>query len=96
MHAPFGRVERPGTLRRIQRTTEGLPLILASAQTDLLAVVRRRGRFPTPGILQRTSDLKRGPITREVQCYLHARPQHELRVVSHMGMRADESPRRAK
>jgi 3'-phosphoadenosine 5'-phosphosulfate sulfotransferase (PAPS reductase)/FAD synthetase len=96
VHAPLGRVEWPGTLRHIQRTTEGLPLILAEARTDLLAMVRRRGRWPTPGIRQCTSDLKRGPITREVRRYLHARPRHGLRVVSCMGMRADESARRAK
>ena len=41
VHAPLGRVEWPGTLRHIQRTTEGLPLILAEARTDLLAMVRR-------------------------------------------------------
>jgi 3'-phosphoadenosine 5'-phosphosulfate sulfotransferase (PAPS reductase)/FAD synthetase len=96
VHASLGRVEWPGTLRHVQRTTEGLPLILAHARTDLLAMVRRRGRWPTPGIRQCTSDLKRGPITREVRRYLHARPQHGLRVVSCMGMRTDERARRAK
>ena len=96
VHAPLGRVEWPGTLRHIERTTEGLPLILARARTDFLAMVRRRGRFPTPGVRQCTSDLKRGPIERELRRYLKANPRFSGRVVSCMGMRADESARRAK
>lgn len=96
VHAPLGRVEWPGTLRHIERTTEGLPFLLARAQTDFLAMVRRRGRFPTPGIRQCTSDLKRGPIQRELRRYLKAHPRYGGRVVFCMGMRADESVRRAK
>ena len=96
VHAPLGRVEWPGTLQHIQRTTEGLPLVLARARTDFLAMVRRRGRFPTPGIRQCTSDLKRGSIERELRRYLKAHPRFGGRVVSCMGMRADESARRAK
>ena len=96
VHAPLGRVEWSGTLRHIKRTTEGLPLILARARTDFLAMVRRRGRFPSPGIRQCTSDLKRGPIERELRRYLKSHPRFGGRVVSCMGMRADESARRAK
>ncbi|MGR3436576.1 MAG: phosphoadenosine phosphosulfate reductase domain-containing protein [Shimia sp.] len=96
IHAPLGRVEWPGTLRHIERTTAGLPLILARARMDFLAMVRRRGRFPTPSIRQCTSDLKRGPIECEVRRYLKANPRFGGRVVSCMGMRADESARRAK
>lgn len=96
VHAPLGRVEWPGTLRHIEQTTEGLPLILARARTDFLAIVRRRGRFPTPRIRQCTSDLKRGPIERELRRYLKAHPRFGGRIVSCMGMRADESAKRAK
>ena len=96
VHAPLGRVAWPGTLRHIERTTAGLPLILARARTDFLAMVRRRGRFPTPSIRQCTSDLKRGPIERELRRYLKAHPRFGGRVVSCMGIRADESARRAK
>ena len=95
-HAPLGRVEWPGTLRHIRRTIGGLPLVLARARTDFLAMVRRRGRFPTPGIRQCTSDLKRGPIEREVRRHLQAYPRFGRRVVSCMGMRAEESTQRAK
>ena len=67
VHAPLGRVEWPGTLAHVRAATRGLALILARARTDLLAMVRRRGRFPTPAIRQCTSDLKRGPIERQVR-----------------------------
>ena len=96
IHAPLGRVEWPGTLAHIRATIGDTPLVLARAQTDLLALVRRRRAWPTPAIRQCTSDLKRGPIEREVRRYLKANPRFGGRVVSCMGLRADESPRRAK
>ena len=96
IHAPLGRVEWPGTLAHIRATIGEVPLILARARTDLLAMVRRRGFWPTPAIRQCTSDLKRGPIERELRRYLKANPRFGGRVVSCMGLRADESPRRAK
>ncbi|MEO1607531.1 MAG: phosphoadenosine phosphosulfate reductase family protein, partial [Pseudomonadota bacterium] len=41
-------------------------------------------------------DLKRGPIEREVRRFLKRCRGHSLRVVNCMGMRAEESPARAK
>ena len=96
VHAPLGRVEWPGTLAHIRATIGDTPLILAPASTDLLAMVRRRGSWPTPAIRQCTSDLKRGPIERELRRYLKANPRFGGRIVSCMGLRADESPNRAK
>ena len=96
VHAPLGRVEWPGTLDHIRRTTRGLPLILAEAKTPLLAQVRRRRMWPSPSIRWCTSDAKRSPIERELRRYLKAHPRFGGRVVSYMGMRASESARRAK
>lgn len=96
VHAPLGRVEWPGTLAHIRATIGDAPLILARARTDLLAMVRRRGSWPTPAIRQCTSDLKRGPIERELRRYLKANPRFEGRIVSCMGLRADESRDRAR
>lgn len=96
IHAPLGRVEWPGTLAHIRATIRDTPLILARAQTDLLAMVRRRGFWPTPSVRQCTSDLKRGPIERELRRYLKAHPRFGGRIVSCMGLRADESPRRGR
>lgn len=59
-------------------------------------MVRRRASWPTPAIRQCTSDLERGPIEREVRRYLKANPRLSGRIVSCMGLRADESLRRAK
>lgn len=89
-------MEWPGTLAHIRATTAGLPLILARAQEDLLAMVRRRGVFPTPAIRNCTSDKKRGPIERELRRYLKANPRFEGRIVSCMGLRADESRNRTR
>ena len=96
VHAPLGRVEWPGTLAHIRATITDTPLILAPARTDLLAMVRRRGFWPTPAIRQCASDLKRGPIERELRRYLKANPRFGGRIVSCMGLRAAESSRRAK
>mgnify|MGYP001174627691 CR=1 FL=1 len=82
VHAPLGRVECPGTLAHIRATIRDTPLILARAQTDLLAMVRRRGFWPTPSVRQCTSDLKRGPIERELRRYLKAHPRFGGRIVS--------------
>jgi DNA sulfur modification protein DndC len=58
--------------------------------------VERRGMFPSPQQRQCTSDLKRGPIDREIRRYLAAHPEFQGRVVNCMGMRAQESAQRAK
>jgi 3'-phosphoadenosine 5'-phosphosulfate sulfotransferase (PAPS reductase)/FAD synthetase len=96
VHAPLGRVEWPGTLAHIGATIGDLPLILARTTEDLLAMVRRRGFWPTPAIRQCTSDKKRSPIERELRRYLAANPHFGERIVNCMGLRADESTRRAK
>ena len=43
-----------------------------------------------------TSDFKRTPIERELRRYLKAHPRFGGRIVSAMGMRAEESPARAR
>ena len=89
-------MEWPGTLAHIRATTAGLPLILARAEEDLLAMVRRRRMWPTPAIRNCTSDKKRGPIERELRRHLKAHPRFGGRIVSCMGLRADESRDRAR
>ena len=96
VHAPLGRLEWPGTLAHIRHTTQDLPLVLARAATPPLAAVRRRRMWPSPALRWCTSDWKRSPIERELRRHLHAHPRFGGRVVSCMGMRADESARRAR
>ena len=99
VHAPLGEVEWPGTIEHIEDTLPpGVPLILAHTATgkSLLERIEERGRFPDASRRFCTSDTKRGPIERELRRYLKAHPRYGGRIVSAMGMRAEESPARAK
>jgi len=96
VHADLGRVEWPGTFEHIKATTFSLPIIVAEAQRDFFEMVKARKMFPSPKYRQCTSDLKRGPIERELRRYLKANPRFEGQIINAMGMRADESPDRAK
>lgn len=103
VHATLGESEWPGALEHAQDQAEaaGVPFIVAQAGKTFLEMVE--GRFasrpevpswPSSSTRQCTSDLKRGPITREVRRYASARGI--TRIVNCMGMRAAESSARAK
>ena len=99
VHAPLGEVEWSGTLTLIQNTIPpGVPLILArtSSGKSLLQRIEERGRFPDSRRRFCTSDTKRTPIERELRRYLIAHPRFRGLVINAMGMRASESPARAK
>ena len=96
VHADLGRVEWPGTFDHIKATTFGLPIIVAEAKRDFFEMVKARKMFPSPKYRQCTSDLKRGPIERELRRYLKANPRFQGQIINAMGMRADESRDRAK
>lgn len=96
IHAHLPEVEWEGSEEHIRTTSGDLPLIVCQAPKTLLEMVERRGMFPSPQQRQCTSDLKRGPIEREVRRYLKANPQFDGLVVNCMGLRAQESPNRAK
>lgn len=96
IHADLGRVEWPGNVEHIQKYSD-LPLIVCRNENkDFLSMVRARGMFPDPARRQCTSDLKRGPIEREIRRFLKSRPEFEGRIVNCMGMRAQESAARSK
>lgn len=103
VHATLGESEWPGALEHAQQQAEaaGVPFIVAEATKTFLGMVERRYEtrpdvpsFPSASTRQCTSDLKRGPITREVRRYASARGL--TRIVNCMGMRAAESNARAK
>lgn len=97
IHADLGEVEWAGNVEHIRTTIGELPLIVCRNQNKtFLEMVERRGMWPSAGQRQCTSDLKRGPIEREVRRYLKANPQFGGLVVNCMGIRAAESPARAK
>ena len=99
VHAPLGEVEWPGTLEHIERTIpQGVPLILAPVTSGktLLERVEARGMWPSSAARWCTSDFKRSPIERELRRFLKAHPRYRNRIVNAMGMRASESPARAR
>ena len=97
IHADLGRVEWAGVQDHIRNTIGDLPLIVCRNENKtLLDMVERRGMWPSPGQRQCTSDLKRGPIEREIRRHLKANPRFGGLVVNCMGIRAQESPARAR
>ena len=99
VHAPLAEVDWPGTIEHIEATLPvGVPLIfapIASGKT-LLERVEERGLWPSNSARWCTSDFKTSPIQRELRRYLKTRPRFGGRLVNAMGMRAQESPARAR
>lgn len=96
IHAELPEVEWEGTQAHIRSTIGGLPLIVTRAVKTFWDMVEARGKFPSPMQRQCTSDLKRGPIQREIRRFLKANPRFRGQVVNCMGMRSGESAKRAK
>lgn len=103
VHASLGPMEWPGALElaQAQAADAGLPFVVARAQKTLLNMVENRfanrpevPSWPSSSTRQCTSDLKRGPIAREVRRY--AKAHGFAQVVNCLGLRAQESPGRAK
>jgi 3'-phosphoadenosine 5'-phosphosulfate sulfotransferase (PAPS reductase)/FAD synthetase len=103
VHASLGIVEWPGALElaRDQAEVAGVPFVVAKAKKSFLDMVLKRyserpevPSFPSPKYRQCTSDLKRGPITREIRRY--AKANGFDRIVNCVGLRAEESSNRAK
>lgn len=105
IHASLGDVEWPGALEHAKAGAdrEGLPFVVATATKTFFEMVEHRyavrpgpnsSCWPSAANRQCTSDLKRGPIEREVRRILKERGLSK--VVTCMGIRAQESPCRAK
>lgn len=101
-HADLGRVEWPGTcqLAEAQAARYGLRFeVVSAAGPDLLDRARERGMWPSPRQRWCTSDLKRGPLRRLMTRLLREHPEwgrRRMRLLNVMGMRAEESPARAR
>lgn len=103
VHASLGDVEWPGALEHAKKQADaaGVPFLVARAKLSLLEKVLHRfltrptaPSWPSSQARWCTSDLKRGPIQREVRRYATT---HGFRtVVNCMGLRAEESTSRAK
>lgn len=102
-YADLGSVVWPGAkeLARKQAEDAGLPFIVARANKTLLGMVEKRfaerpevPSWPSSATRQCTSDLKRGPIQREVRRY--AKEKSFKYIVNCLGLRAGESTARRK
>src|SRR5262245_24242391 len=101
-HADLGRVEWPGTreLAEEQACHYGLAFVaVARPQGDLLDHIARRGKFPSPTVRYCTSDHKRSQVLK-VFTRLAERSRAAgvpvCRILNCLGMRAQESPARAR
>lgn len=94
IHADLPEVDWPGCWDCVEATTPGLPRVEVVAGKTFLGMVRNRGMWPSPKYNQCTSDLKRGPINKEIRAECKRRGVGL--VVNCMGMRAEESDKRAK
>jgi 3'-phosphoadenosine 5'-phosphosulfate sulfotransferase (PAPS reductase)/FAD synthetase len=102
VHASLGEIEWHGALdlARQQAQDAGLEFIVARAAKSFFDMVLKRfadrpsvPSWPSASSRQCTSDLKRGPISREVRRYADANG-FEV-VINCLGLRAQESPGRA-
>lgn len=105
VHADLGRVEWPGTPDLVERqsTHFGLAFIkVKRLQGDLLDHVEKLGKWPMPTQRFCTADHKRGQIIvafTRLAASVRARGEAEgrpVRILNCVGLRAEESPGRAK
>lgn len=99
VHAHLPGVEWAGTAEHIKRYNCGIPVHIVQARKTFFEMVNHRRKFPDAHRRQCTSDLKRGPIQKFINHYSHrwtASSEISYHVVNCIGLRADESPGRAK
>jgi DNA sulfur modification protein DndC len=104
VHAHLPEVEWTEVISHIKATTGRAPFLEARSVKTFFDMALNpkpqhgypRGMWPSPSYRQCTSDLKRGPIERELRRYLKANPRFGGLIVNCMGLRAQESPKRAK
>jgi 3'-phosphoadenosine 5'-phosphosulfate sulfotransferase (PAPS reductase)/FAD synthetase len=95
IHAHLPGVEWEGVREHIQDTTAGLPYFeVRNENKTFLEMVVNRGKWPGIGQRQCTSDLKRGPIEKQIRAL--AKQRNCRLIISCMGLRAQESTNRAK
>lgn len=102
VHCDLGRVEWAGTreLAEKQAAHYGVRFeVVSRPQGDLLTHVEQRRMWPSSTARYCTSDHKRGQVRRvmtKLADEVRARKGGQVRILSCMGLRADESPARAK
>lgn len=94
IHAHLPEVEWKGTRKHIKNTIGDIQYIEVIAVKTFFEMVDHRQKWPAPAYRQCTSDLKRGPIEKAIRHDLKAKGK--LLAINCMGLRAEESPNRAK
>ena len=93
IHAHLPEVEWDGTEQFIRDTIEHEFFVVQAGKT-FFEMVEHRKMFPSPANRQCTSDLKRGPIAKEIRRLCNTRGY--TTVLNCMGLRAEESSARSK
>jgi 3'-phosphoadenosine 5'-phosphosulfate sulfotransferase (PAPS reductase)/FAD synthetase len=103
VHADLGKVEWPGTRELAERQARRYGLrfeVVRRKQGDLLQYVEKRGRWPSPAQRYCTSDMKWSPVmtlfTRLTAETRGRDPGKVVKLLNCLGLRAEESPARAK
>lgn len=94
VHANLPEVEWDGNLEHIKKYADGVPVFEVQANKTFFQMVEHRKKFPSPTTRQCTSDLKRNPIQKFINNY--TKENNFYQVVNCLGIRAQESPGRAK
>jgi 3'-phosphoadenosine 5'-phosphosulfate sulfotransferase (PAPS reductase)/FAD synthetase len=94
IHAELPGVDWEGLVDHINANSFGIPVYVCRAGKTFFEMVERRGMFPSPKYRQCTSDLKRGPIEKQIRAI--AKERGCKLIVNCMGLRADESASRKK
>lgn len=102
VHCDLGRVEWQGTraLAEEQARRYGVPIrVVSRPQGDLLTQIERRRMFPSSKARYCTSDHKRAQVYKVFTALVAEHPDagaRPIRILNVMGIRAEESPARAK
>lgn len=101
VHADLGRVEWAGTreLAEEQAKAYGIRFeVVSRPQGDLLAQIEARGMFPSSTARYCTSDQKTGQVSRVLTALTAEKKGlgRQVRILNCLGIRAQESPARAK
>lgn len=94
VHSHLAGVVWKGTRKHIRETIGDCSYIEVAAGKTFCEMVDHRKMFPSPKYRQCTSDLKRDPINKAIRADLKAKGK--LLAVSCIGLRAEESPGRAR
>lgn len=94
IHAHLPEVEWEGTIDHIEKYLDGHRFEVCQANKTFFEMVEHRQMWPSPSYRQCTSDLKRGPLEKLIR-KISLELGNSL-IVNCMGLRAEESPARAK